>query len=81
MTEFQVVTLLFEAGCSYNTSVTLQAVQTQRRLHINESAFHVTLHILHTKVSFVRAFSLISCSQIKEHLQHNFPSWTCVIKE
>ena len=73
--------LLFDAGCSHNISVTLQAVQTQRRLYINESAFHLTLHVLHTKVSFSRAFSWISCSQIKEHLQHNFPSWTWVIKE
>ena len=57
--------LLFEACCSHNISVTLQAVQTQRRLHINESAFHLTLHVLHTKVSFSQAFSWISCSQIK----------------
>ena len=35
--------LLFEVGCSHNMSVTLQAVQTERRLHIDESAFHGTL--------------------------------------
>ena len=31
---------------THNMSVTLQAVQTERRRHMNESAFHVPLHTL-----------------------------------
>ena len=43
MAEFQVVIiwLLLLVGCSHNMSVTLQAVQTQRLLHISESAFQI----------------------------------------
>ena len=44
--------LLFEVGCSHNMSVTLQAVQTERRFHVNKSAFHVTLHVLLHKSDF-----------------------------
>ena len=50
--------LLFEVGCSHNMPVTLQAVQTQRLLHINESAFHGTLHVLLQRTDFLMFFLL-----------------------
>jgi len=37
---------------AHNMSVTLQAVQTERRLHVNESAFHMTLNVLLHKRDF-----------------------------
>ena len=49
-----------------NMSVTLQAVQTESRLHIDDSAFHVTLHVLLYKlVTFLWVFTRNSCPQIK----------------
>lgn len=48
--------LFFEEGCSHNKSVTLQAVETQRRLYVNESAFHVTLRVQHKSVFLLSVF-------------------------
>ena len=45
---------------AHNTSVALQAVQSESRLPINESAFHVTLHVLlHKLVTFLPKFHVL----------------------
>ena len=71
--------LLFEVGCSHNMSVTLQAFQTQRRLRINESAFHGTLHVLLHKSEFLMSFYSHFMPSAQITVFHNFPSCACVI--